>query len=185
MAFALVEPRRCRRCGDLETAFDSLLQRDGPDAARGAPSLGSRRASRWRGLALIGIIPQNEQLGLLLLAIVLASAESSTSVPGAPRPVVRCGRPSDPRRSTAVGRAARGLRSHSARAAGGEAGGIGGASTARAAGDHAAGGSRSRRPSRFRSRRRRSGAPEPQPSRRNRRVPRAARPAALSGARYG
>jgi hypothetical protein len=57
-------------------AFDSLLQRDGPDAARGRAfaRFETRFQVAWVVGALIGIIPQNEQLGLLLLAIALASA---------------------------------------------------------------------------------------------------------------
>jgi len=57
-------------------AFDSLLQRDGPDAARGRAfaRFETRFQVAWVAGALIGIIPQNEQLGLLLLAITLASA---------------------------------------------------------------------------------------------------------------
>jgi hypothetical protein len=57
-------------------AFDSLLQRDGPDAARGRAfaRFETRFQVAWVAGALIGIIPQNEQLGLLLLAITLATA---------------------------------------------------------------------------------------------------------------
>jgi len=55
-------------------AFDSLLQRDGPDAARGRAfaRFETRFQVAWVIGALIGIIPQNVQLGLLMLAIVLA-----------------------------------------------------------------------------------------------------------------
>ena len=54
--------------------FDSLLQRDGPDAARGRAfaQFETRFQVAWVVGALIGIIPQNVQLGLLLLAIALA-----------------------------------------------------------------------------------------------------------------
>ena len=55
-------------------AFDSLLQRDGPDAARGRAfaQFETRFQITWVIGALCGIVPQNVQLGLLLLAIVLA-----------------------------------------------------------------------------------------------------------------
>jgi hypothetical protein len=55
-------------------AFDSLLQRDGPDAARGRAfaRFETRFQVAWVIGALIGIIPQNVQLGLLLLALTLA-----------------------------------------------------------------------------------------------------------------
>src|SRR6185436_8755823 len=96
-------------------AFDSLLQRDGPDAARGRAfaRFETRFQVAWVVGALIGILPQNEQLGLLLLAIALASA--GILYVGARR--AARGREM---RSTlrpeavdrAVGRAARGVRSH-------------------------------------------------------------------------
>ncbi len=96
-------------------AFDSLLQRDGPDAARGRAfaRFETRFQVAWVIGALIGIIPQNEQFGLLLLAIALASA--GILYVGARR--AARGREM---RSTlrpeavdrAVGRAARGVRSH-------------------------------------------------------------------------
>ncbi|MFM8305212.1 MAG: hypothetical protein ACKOA9_13110 [Actinomycetota bacterium] len=55
-------------------AFDSLLQRDGPDAARGRAfaRFETRFQVAWVVGALIGIIPQNVQLGLLMLAVVVA-----------------------------------------------------------------------------------------------------------------
>ncbi|GMU77793.1 MAG: hypothetical protein AMXMBFR46_05910 [Acidimicrobiia bacterium] len=57
-------------------AFDSLLQRDGPDAARGRAfaRFETRFQVAWVAGALVGIIPQNVSLGLLLLALVLAFA---------------------------------------------------------------------------------------------------------------
>jgi hypothetical protein len=96
-------------------AFDSLLQRDGPDAARGRAfaRFETRFQVAWVVGALIGIIPQNEQLGLLLLAIVLASAGilyvgARRAARG--REVRSTLRPEAVDR--AVERAARGLRSH-------------------------------------------------------------------------
>ena len=55
-------------------AFDSLLQRDGPDAARGRAfaRFETRFQVAWVIGALVGIVPQNEQLGMLILAISLA-----------------------------------------------------------------------------------------------------------------
>ena len=54
-------------------AFDSLLQRDGPDAARGRAfaRFETRFQVTWVIGALIGIIPQNVQVGLGMLAAVL------------------------------------------------------------------------------------------------------------------
>lgn len=55
-------------------AFDSLLQRDGPDAARGRAfaRFETRFQVAWVIGALVGIVPQNEKLGMLILAISLA-----------------------------------------------------------------------------------------------------------------
>jgi hypothetical protein len=96
-------------------AFDSLLQRDGPDAARGRAfaRFETRFQVAWVAGALIGIIPQNEQLGLILLAAVLATAGilyvgARRAARG--REVRSTLRP--PAVDRAVGRAARGLRSH-------------------------------------------------------------------------
>jgi hypothetical protein len=60
-------------------AFDSLLQRDGPDAARGRAfaRFETRFQVTWVIGALLGIIPQNVQLGLGLLAVVLALGGAS------------------------------------------------------------------------------------------------------------
>lgn len=54
-------------------AFDSLLQRDGPDAARGRAfaRFETRFQVAWVIGALVGIIPQNEKFGMLILAIAL------------------------------------------------------------------------------------------------------------------
>jgi MFS family permease len=59
--------------------FDSLLQRDGPDAARGRAfaQFETRFQVAWVVGALIGIIPQNVTLGLLLLAVALALGGAS------------------------------------------------------------------------------------------------------------
>jgi len=55
-------------------AFDSLLQRDGPDAARGRAfaQFETRFQVTWVVGALLGIIPQNVKVGLLMLALALA-----------------------------------------------------------------------------------------------------------------
>ena len=96
-------------------AFDSLLQRDGPDAARGRAfaRFETRFQVAWVVGALIGIIPQNEQLGLLLLAIALATAGilyvgARRAARG--REMRSTLRP--PAVDRAVGRATRGLRAH-------------------------------------------------------------------------
>jgi len=54
--------------------FDSLLQRDGPDAVRGRAfaRFETRFQVAWVIGALVGIIPENIELGLILLASVLA-----------------------------------------------------------------------------------------------------------------
>ena len=59
--------------------FDSLLQRDGPDAAHGRAfaRFETRFQVAWVIGALIGIIPQNVQLGLLLLALALGLGGAS------------------------------------------------------------------------------------------------------------
>ena len=60
-------------------AFDSLLQRDGPDAARGRAfaQFETRFQVAWVVGALAGIIPQNVKVGLMLLAIALALGGAS------------------------------------------------------------------------------------------------------------
>jgi hypothetical protein len=59
--------------------FDSLLQRDGPDAARGRAfaKFETRFQISWVIGGIFGIIPFMSQLGLFLLAIVLAFAAVS------------------------------------------------------------------------------------------------------------
>src|SRR4051812_30540924 len=76
IAFALSSLGVAVGSASARLAFDSLLQRDGPDAARGRAfaRFETRFQVAWVAGALIGIIPQNEQLGLLLLAIALAVA---------------------------------------------------------------------------------------------------------------
>jgi len=115
LAFAVSSLAVAVGAASSRLAFDSLLQRDGPDAARGRAfaRFETRFQVAWVVGALIGILPQNEQLGLLLLAIALASA--GILYVGARR--AARGREM---RSTlrpeavdrAVGRAARGVRSH-------------------------------------------------------------------------
>jgi len=74
MAFALASLSVAIGAAIGRLAFDSLLQRDGPDAARGRAfaQFETRFQITWVIGALCGIVPQNVQLGLLLLAIVLA-----------------------------------------------------------------------------------------------------------------
>jgi putative Mn2+ efflux pump MntP len=57
-------------------SFDSLLQRDGPDAVRGRAfaRFETRFQVAWVIGALVGIIPQNEKVGMLLLALALGLA---------------------------------------------------------------------------------------------------------------
>jgi len=76
LAFAVSSLAVAVGAASARLAFDSLLQRDGPDAARGRAfaRFETRFQVAWVVGALIGIVPQNEQLGLLLLAIVLATA---------------------------------------------------------------------------------------------------------------
>jgi MFS family permease len=59
--------------------FDSLLQRDGPDAVRGRSfaRFETRFQLVWVVGGLIGVIPLAEKLGLFVLAIVLAAAAVS------------------------------------------------------------------------------------------------------------
>jgi Na+/melibiose symporter-like transporter len=59
--------------------FDSLLQRDGPDAARGRAfaKFETRFQISWVVGGMIGIIPFAEQMGLFMLAIVLGFAAVS------------------------------------------------------------------------------------------------------------
>jgi hypothetical protein len=59
--------------------FDSLLQRDGPDAARGRAfaKFETRFQISWVIGGLVGIIPFAEQIGLLMLALVLGFAAIS------------------------------------------------------------------------------------------------------------
>jgi hypothetical protein len=96
-------------------AFDSLLQRDGPDAARGRAfaRFETRFQVAWVVGALVGIVPQNERLGLLLLAIVLAGAGilyvgARRAAQG--REMRTTLRP--PAVDRAVGRATKGVRAH-------------------------------------------------------------------------
>ena len=115
VAFALSSLAVAVGAATSRLAFDSLLQRDGPDAARGRAfaRFETRFQVAWVAGALIGIIPQNEQLGLLLLAIVLASA--GILYVGARRAATGRQMRSTLRPEAvdrAVGRAARGLRSH-------------------------------------------------------------------------
>jgi MFS transporter len=76
IAFAVSSLAVAVGAASARLAFDSLLQRDGPDAARGRAfaRFETRFQVAWVAGALIGIIPENEQLGLLLLAIALAVA---------------------------------------------------------------------------------------------------------------
>jgi hypothetical protein len=113
-AFALSSLAVAVGAASSRLAFDSLLQRDGPDAARGRAfaRFETRFQVAWVVGALIGIIPQNEQVGLLLLAIVLATAGilyvgARRAARG--REMRSTLRP--PAVDRAVGRAARGLRS--------------------------------------------------------------------------
>ena len=59
--------------------FDSLLQRDGPDAARGRAfaKFETRFQISWVVGGMIGIIPFAKQMGLFMLAIVLGFAAVS------------------------------------------------------------------------------------------------------------
>ena len=74
MAFALASVSVAIGAAMGRLAFDSLLQRDGPDAARGRAfaQFETRFQVAWVIGALLGIIPENVQLGLLLLALALA-----------------------------------------------------------------------------------------------------------------
>ena len=60
-------------------AFDSLLQRDGPDAVRGRAfaRYETRFQLSWVVGGLIGLVPMSGELGLLLLALVLLFGASS------------------------------------------------------------------------------------------------------------
>jgi hypothetical protein len=59
--------------------FDSLLQRDGPDAVRGRAfaRFEARFQLAWVVGALLGIIPLNHQIGLLALGLTIAFAGAS------------------------------------------------------------------------------------------------------------
>jgi hypothetical protein len=72
--------------------FDSLLQRDGPDAVRGRAfaKFETRFQLVWVIGGIIAIIPFAKQMGLFLLAIVLAFAAVSYVV--ARRPPASCAR---------------------------------------------------------------------------------------------
>jgi hypothetical protein len=115
LAFAVSSLAVAVGAASSRLAFDSLLQRDGPDAARGRAfaRFETRFQVAWVIGALIGILPQNEQLGLLLLAIALASAGilyvgARRAARG--REMRSTLRP--PVVDRAVGRATRGVRSH-------------------------------------------------------------------------
>ena len=67
----------CSASGRL--GFDSLLQRDGREAARGRAfaRFETRFQFAWVVGALFGLIPANERVGLLVLGLVLASVAAS------------------------------------------------------------------------------------------------------------
>ena len=66
--------------------FDSLLQRDGPDAVRGRAfaRFETRFQLVWVIGGMLGVIPFAKQMGLFLLALVLGFARRSPTSP-------RCG----------------------------------------------------------------------------------------------
>lgn len=75
-AFALASLSVAVGAASGKLAFDSLLQRDGPDAARGRAfaRFETRFQVAWVIGALVGIIPQDEQLGMFVLAVALGIA---------------------------------------------------------------------------------------------------------------
>lgn len=79
LAFALASLAVAVGAAVGRLAFDSLLQRDGPDAAHGRAfaRFETRFQVTWVLGALIGIIPQNVRIGLGVLAVVLVLGGAS------------------------------------------------------------------------------------------------------------
>lgn len=78
-AFAIASLAVAVGAAAARLAFDSLLQRDGPDAVRGRAfaRFETRFQVAWVAGALAGIIPQDEQVGLFVLALGIGVAGAS------------------------------------------------------------------------------------------------------------